>query len=368
MTDIDFITLMTTAEVASARRGGEIVRQHRTGEKLRHQIEEAFEVGTGLMIGRATAMRAAKANRPRGRPYFEAFAKWKRAFGYERTGDRPNNYFSDCLVIAERREIAEQIVTQTSEGEQFDLGLSGLANRVRDRLSETKAPEASAAAKTSKAAVADAARTKTQARPRVREAADNAEIATLRKELWAARDRLEQLAMFLVDKPPPKAEERPFVKLRIPPLPETLVKGGRPKDVPPQRWTVNPGADVTSDPAFALRKEEFEQWLVMRKEALEHRYAEREAELTKSFNAKVKKAVEAELAKEDRPGRVGEFRKLATKLAGYFHEDRRNKMTSRDWDRAFAEFIILRNLITPTAKGKPKAAEPAAPTKAQPLP
>ncbi len=76
MADVDFTTLMTTEAVAQARRGGEIVRQHRTGEKLRKQIEEAFAVGRGLMIGRATAMRAANAGEPRGRPYVEAFAKW----------------------------------------------------------------------------------------------------------------------------------------------------------------------------------------------------------------------------------------------------------------------------------------------------
>ena len=119
--------------------------------------------------------------------------------------------------------------------------------------------------------------------------------------------------MFLVDKPPPKAEDRPFVQHRYWPLPETLPER-RPKSVP-LRQIVDPAADLASDPAFALRKEEFEQWLVRRREALRMRYAAREDELKKTFDAKVRAKVEAEMAREDRPGRIGKFRRLATKLA-----------------------------------------------------
>ena len=46
--------------------------------------------------------------------------------------------------------------------------------------------------------------------PAVQGKADSAEIATLKKELWAARDKLDQLAMYLAEKPQPKAEDRPF--------------------------------------------------------------------------------------------------------------------------------------------------------------
>jgi hypothetical protein len=68
-------------------------------------------------------------------------------------------------------------------------------------------------------------------------------------------------------------------------VPETLER--RPKDVAP-RQIVEPTADLISDPTFALRREEFEQWLVRRKEALEHQFKAREDELAKSFEIKVK--------------------------------------------------------------------------------
>jgi hypothetical protein len=106
------------------------------------------------------------------------------------------------------------------------------------------APKTSAAASTAQKPV----------RPppdRVQKAADNAEIATLKKEVWRLRDKLDQLSMYLVEKPPPRAEDRPFVQYRYR-LPDTLER--RPKDVAPQQ-IADPPAD---DPAFALRKEEFE--------------------------------------------------------------------------------------------------------------
>jgi hypothetical protein len=94
--------------------------------------------------------------------------------------------------------------------------------------------------------------------------------------------------MFLVEKPPPIAGDRPVEKYRYWPLPDKLPKA------PVRREFVDPPMD---DPAFALRKEEFEQWLVRRKEALEHQFAERKAELEKGFEAKVKARVEEQMKK-----------------------------------------------------------------------
>jgi hypothetical protein len=87
--------------------------------------------------------------------------------------------------------------------------------------------------------------------------------------------------MYLVEKPQPKAEDRPFNKDKYQywPLPDTLER--RPKAAPP-RQIVEPGADLTGAPAFALRKEEFEQSLVWRKEELETHFANREVELKKA--------------------------------------------------------------------------------------
>ncbi len=199
----------------------------RQGEKARQQIEEAFTVGAGLLIGRATCKLAANTDKPRGRPYFEAFGKWKKAFGYVSTGDMSTAYFDDCLVIAEHREIAEQIIAEAPEDERFGFGVSTLAKRTRwrVRLEFEKAERAAA------------------------EAAEGDSAAELRDARKA--------------------------------------------------WLVDPSEDTTRDPAFVLRREEFEQWLVRRREALEFSYLAREAERAKGFEAKVKARVEAETAKHD---------------------------------------------------------------------
>lgn len=141
---------------------------------------------------------------------------------------------------------------------------------------------------------------------------------------------------------------RPTVRAAPLPIPETRER--RPKDVPP-RQIVEPGANLTSDPAFTLRKEEFEQWLVRRKEALELKFQAREAELKKAFDAKVRDKANAEIAKLD-------SRRLTNaewvKLASYFHTDKGKSMTERDWDRAFANFMRVRDRVVVKDKRKGK--------------
>ena len=75
---------------------------------------------------------------------------------------------------------------------------------------------------------------------------------------------------------------------------------------------------MTNDPALALRKEEFEQWLARRKEELEHQLAERKTELEKGFEDKVKARVEAQMKKgpftadwEDDPRTAGLKKKIS---------------------------------------------------------
>lgn len=149
---------------------------------------------------------------------------------------------------------------------------------------------------------------------RVQQAADRAEVQTLQKEVWRLRDKLDQLSTYLVEKPQPKAEDRPFAQYRYWQLPETIER--RPKDVPPRQF-VDPAAD---DPAFALRKEEFEQWLVRRREGLELQFQAREAELKKAFDDKVKARIEARMKEgpfaadwEDDP-RTGRLKKTISEL------------------------------------------------------
>lgn len=275
MAGVDFSTLMTPDEVALARKASETVASYMSGEKLKAKLHDALEIGDVLLGGSYEAMRAVGANQPLGKPYNMAFAKWKREFGFDvtPTGEKvPLAFLADCIVCARHRDIANDIIASLDANQRINVGISGLAKRVRTqvnaieaatRASEAPPKPAAAPVAPKPAPQAEAVRSAPAPLPDpVQKAADNAEIATLKKELWAARDKLDQLGMFLVDKPPPKAEDRPIPNYRYWPLPETL--GRRPKDVAP-RQIVEPPADVTGDPAFALRKEEFEQWLVRRK-------------------------------------------------------------------------------------------------------
>ena len=207
------------------------------------------------------------------------------------------------------------------------------------------APKTSAAASTAQKPVSPPP-------DRVQKAADNAEIATLKKEVWRLRDKLDQLSMYLVEKPPPRAEDRAFNKDKYWPVPETLER--RPKDVPP-RQIVNPGADLTSDPAFALRREEFEQWMVRRRESLELKYAAREKELYDTFEprikARVKKAVDARMAKEwmhYSPLTQTQLKTLLTVL----HPDTREGATEAQKDSAARILLHTRSRLVFKDRGK----------------
>ena len=213
-----------------------------------------------------------------------------------------------------------------------------------------KPPPVQPAPKTS--AAAPAAPKAATAEPRVQEAADRAEVATLKKEVWRLRDKLDQLSMYLVEKPPPRAEDRAFNKDKYWPVPETLER--RPKDVPP-RQIVDPGADLTSDPAFALRREEFEQWMVRRRESLELKYAAREKELNDTFEprikARVKKAVDARMAKEwmhYSPLTQTQLKTLLTVL----HPDTREGATEAQKDSAARILLHTRSRLVFKDRGK----------------
>jgi hypothetical protein len=218
-------------------------------------------------------------------------------------------------------------------------------------------PEEIEAVKTGKAklrATADALRARKKPQPaptapRPSAAPDRvraAEVATLEKELWAARDKLDQLSMFLVAEPQPKAEDRPVApRRRYWPVPETLER--RPKDVAP-RQIVEPTADLISDPTFALRREEFEQWLVRRKEALEHQFKAREDELAKSFEirvkARIKTAVERRMQKERlyfSPLTEAQLKTLLIVL----HPDTRDKATTAQKDHAATILLHARSRL-----------------------
>ena len=109
-------------------------------------------------------MRAANTDQPFGRPYVEAFGRWKKEFGYIHTGDMSTAFFDDCLVVAEHRELAEQIIGETTEDERFAFGLSSIAKRTRARVKAIKAELDAAIAAKRAAKSAKHAHAKTSAR------------------------------------------------------------------------------------------------------------------------------------------------------------------------------------------------------------
>jgi hypothetical protein len=144
---------------------------------------------------------------------------------------------------------------------------------------------------------------------------------------------------YLADCPPAKAEDRPLAKHRYWPLPDNLSER-RPKDVA-SRQIVAPAADVINDPVFALRKEEFEQWLVTRREALEAKYV---AEHEPRIKALVKAAVERRMAKEriySAPLTAAQLKTLLTVL----HPDTRDQATMAQKDSAARILLHTRSRL-----------------------
>ena len=304
-----------------------------------------LKVGRALMVGARIA--AKEAGTHQGKPYNIAFNKWLQRHPKLAAVNEQNRAAALWCLNEQNWPRVEKYLGTLDIEERQTISL----RTVRRRL-DVPPPRPAAPKHQPQATAAAAHKAATSPTDRTREAADQAEIATLKAEVWRLRDKLDQLAMFLVEKPPLKAENRPTAT-RVWPLPETLER--RPKDVPEKR-IVNPDAN---DPDFALRKEEFEQWLVRRKEALEARYAEKDAERKKAFDAKVRERVEVRMAKEDANGRVfteAQFMNVWRCL----HSDSRNSLSDKALDRAFMLFNGARKRLVYEfdAKGKKVAAEP----------
>ena len=313
-------------------------------------VVDHLKIGRALMVGSRIAAREAGCDR--GKPYNIAFGNWLKQHPKLRAVNEQNRAAALWCLAPENWPRVEKYLAALDINERQTITLRTVRRKIgapprpaTPKAAPAPAPKVMPQAETIRSADAP------KADPSIAAAADRAEVATLRAEVWALRDRLAQLAIFLGDEVLPNAENRPFVRNRAWPL---WPMEKRPKDAPPKR-IVNPPAN---DPAFALRKEEFEQWLVRRRETLEQEFIDRKAELEKGFEAKVKARVEAEMAKVDKRGRAltnAEWLNLAT----FFHVDRRKHMTEQDWNRAFSEFMSVRDRVV--VKDKTKAAKAAAP-------
>jgi hypothetical protein len=128
---------MTDDEVANARRAGKLAQAHLKGAKL----TEALTIGENLLVGSRAAMKAAGLDPadnnkpPTGRAYSEAFREWKDAFKFPR-GKEEEDFYDAAIVCARHRTTADEIIAGLSVKQRSDMGVFGLAKRVRAKLRE----------------------------------------------------------------------------------------------------------------------------------------------------------------------------------------------------------------------------------------
>jgi hypothetical protein len=122
---------MTDDEVKEAKWASKEVAKHLDGVRLL----DGLRIGAVLLQGRNAAMKAARTNQPQGKAYAEALQEWKKAFKF-REGKEAQNYYDYAIVCAQHRSIADGIIATLSDRQRHEMGMSGLAKRVRAKLRE----------------------------------------------------------------------------------------------------------------------------------------------------------------------------------------------------------------------------------------
>ncbi len=122
---------MTDEEVREAKWASREVAKHLDGVKLL----DGLRIGETLLKGRHYAMKAASINKPQGKAYAEAFREWKKAFKF-REGKEAENYYDAAIVCAQHHTIANEIVSLLNVKQKSEMGMFGLAKRVRAKVSE----------------------------------------------------------------------------------------------------------------------------------------------------------------------------------------------------------------------------------------
>jgi hypothetical protein len=133
---------MTDDEVREAKWASREVAKHLDGVKLL----DGLRIGETLMKGRHYAMKAAGINKPQGKAYAEAFREWKKAFKF-REGKEAENYYDAAIVCAQHRTIASEIVNLLNVKQKTEMGMFGLAKRVRNKVRELEGEPAPVRAK-----------------------------------------------------------------------------------------------------------------------------------------------------------------------------------------------------------------------------
>ena len=80
-------------------------------------------------------MKAARTNKPQGKTYAEALLQWKKAFRF-REGKDAQAYYDYAIVCAQHRSVADEIIASLSIKQKAEMGMAGLAKRVRAKVQE----------------------------------------------------------------------------------------------------------------------------------------------------------------------------------------------------------------------------------------
>jgi hypothetical protein len=119
---------MTPAQTKLARWAGRTAVKHLTGAKL----YEGIKIGEALLIGRAAAMKASGANTTRDKGYALAFKQWKRQFKFPDDDSIPGaaRFYTDAILIAEQRELANELIVKMGSERKAEMGVAGLAKLI----------------------------------------------------------------------------------------------------------------------------------------------------------------------------------------------------------------------------------------------
>ena len=129
MSGFNFNDLMSPDQIELAHEASAIAHDQIKGANL----YKALKVGEAILIGSTAAMEASGSNRDNGYLYARAFKAWKAQFGFDTV---PPTYLDDCKVCAKHRTISDEIIAGLKPGRRANIGVSGLAKRVRQKLRE----------------------------------------------------------------------------------------------------------------------------------------------------------------------------------------------------------------------------------------
>jgi hypothetical protein len=117
---------MTKQEVRRAMEAARLVQKIAKGE----QLYTGVTIGEQLLTGRTLAMKAATINKPFGQRYAEAFRQWKAAMKFP-AGKEYEALYDAAIVCAQHRSIAEEVIANLDQRRRVEIGIFGLAARVR---------------------------------------------------------------------------------------------------------------------------------------------------------------------------------------------------------------------------------------------